>query len=184
MLATLSADRLNANRGAIRRPGVEFDGIRIEYLVPWTNREIIQPASQDLILSHSVLAHVNDLESFYGALHAWLRPGGWTSHQIDFSAHGLAADWNGYWTYSDPVWRLILGKRPFLINRAPLSRHLALLREAGLDIALELTLRREDGVSRARLARRWRSMDDEDLHRAGAFIQAWRPGRLQFDSAR
>ena len=64
----------------------------------------------------------------------WLKPGGYASHIVDFTAHGLSPFWNGHWAYSSFQWRLVRGRREFLLNREPLSRHLAGASKAGFEL--------------------------------------------------
>ena len=127
-----------------------------------------------MVYSQAVLEHVNDLEGTYQSLCKWLKPGGIMSHVIDFRCHGCAEQWNGHWSYSDLTWKLIRGKRPWLINRASHDIHLALLKEHGFDVVYELIEHAipSRGIDRSRLAPGFRDISDEDLQTSGAFIQA------------
>jgi hypothetical protein len=169
----LDPARVAAIRGALREPGKRADGICIEYAVPWTDMHV-QQNHVGLVLSHSALEHVVDLQGTYLALNAWLDERGWMSHQIDYSSHGLTRAWNGHWSIPRTIWRLIVGRRSFLINRAPHSTHLALLRAHGFEIEAELQLRRDDGLVRHRLAEPWCQLSDADLHCAGGYVAARR----------
>ena len=73
------------------------------------------------------------------------------------------------------LWRLIVGRRPYLINRAPPSEHLRLLRAAGFEITLELHNLQTQYLDHSRLAPRWRSLEENDRRSLGAFIQARKP---------
>lgn len=176
LVAALSPERIEAIRGALSgEPGHEASGISIHYRVPWTDSSVLRPASVDLVLSHSVMEHVVDLDATYGAIARWLRPGGLMSHQIDFRSHGLSETWNGYRAYPEPLWKLILGKRPFLINREPCSTHLESIDRHGFEVTCYLQNFRSDGIERSQLAKRWRSLSDEDLNCAGAYVQTRLP---------
>jgi hypothetical protein len=70
---------------------------------------------------------------------------------------------------------MVRGARSYLINRAPHSRHRAAITGAGFEILEDLRVRREDGLGRARLARPYRDLEDDDLVTAGAFIVARAP---------
>jgi hypothetical protein len=144
-------------------------------MVPWVDESIIKKESIDVILSHSVLEHVADLETSYRALYSWLRSGGMMSHQIDFGAHGVTSTWNGYWSCSPAVWRIIVGRRPFLINRQPCSVHTLLIQRQGFEIICHLKNYRSDGIARSKLSPAWRNLSDDDLTCAGTFIQARKP---------
>jgi len=95
--------------------------VTITYAAPWSDAAVIEPGSIDVVISHAVLEHVVDLEGTYRALSLWLKAGGMMSHQIDFTSHGTAERWNGYRAYSEFLWKMIAGRRPYLINREPCS---------------------------------------------------------------
>jgi hypothetical protein len=94
------------------------------------------------------------------------------SHQIDFQSHGSAAEWNGYRSYSELVWKIMVGNRPFLLNREPPSTHYRLLKSNGFEVIAKLENHRRDGVSRSELSSHWAGISDDDLTCAGALIQA------------
>jgi len=120
------------------------------------------------------MEHVEDVPGTYNALHEWLRPGGFMSHNIDFRCHGLTRDWNGHWTLSDGVWRLVKGTRAYLINRVPHSAHLKLLQDAGFIVVNDLR-RCGAGFDRQLLAPRFVDLSELDLSTTGTFIQARKP---------
>ena len=113
----------------------------IRYQAPWTDPSSIPAGSVDLIFSQAVLEHVDDLDSVYAAMRRWLTPGGLMSHQIDFKCHRKADTWNGHWTYSDFAWKIVVGRRTYLLNRAPHSSHVALLEKNGFEIVSDRTIR-------------------------------------------
>lgn len=153
----------------------------IQYVAPWWDPEIIQRGVVDMIFSQAVLEHVDELETAYSAMQAWLAPRGWLSHQIDFRSHGTAKEWNGHWTYGDWTWRLLRGRRAFLINREPYSTHLRLLRRAGFAVVFDEFLH-GPVIDRHKLAARFASISDSDLSTSGAFIQAQRDSTYHEDS--
>lgn len=173
--ASLAKPRLERIRNAIASPDGRHDGITVKYIAPWSDPSVVLPESVDLVLSQSVLEHVVDLEGTYEALDFWLRAGGCMSHQIDFDAHGLADKWNGYRTYSETLWRILLGKRLYMINRAPCTTHLRLLEKNGFRVTSCLRQVRTDGIERGQLAQRWKDISDEDLACCSAFVQALKP---------
>lgn len=173
----LREERVLAIRRALQGlDGGKLSGIEIRYVAPWHQSDELQQASVDLILSHAVLEHVEDLPTAYRAMYSWLKPRGFMSHQIDFRCHGLAAAWNGHWAYSDFVWRLIKGNRPYLLNRQPHSVHVRLLQQAGFRLVCNLQQLDSSGLRQEQLAPRWRQLADADVACSGAFIQAARPG--------
>jgi hypothetical protein len=148
--------------------------IEVRYVAPW-NTEQMQVAKQvDLVFSQAVLEHVEDIRSTYKGLYALLRPGGLMSHTIDFRCHGTTTDWNGHWTLSDSIWRLIRGTRPYLINRLPYSAHKDAICNCGFKISAE-DVRIGPPLKRTTLAARFSSLSDSDLVTSGVYIQAIRP---------
>lgn len=169
---TLHPARIERIRKALTATADSDADVTIGYRAPWSDPTVIAPDSVDLILSHSVLEHVVDLPHTYAALYAWLKPGGWMSHQVDFKSHGLSKAWNGYRAYSPLTWKLMMGKRLFMINQAPRSIHQELLRATGFKVVSELEYHRDDGIRRAQLAQRWSDISDEDLSCSGLFVLA------------
>lgn len=99
----LSKNRLRDIRSAILNYG-HHGSVSIKYCVPWFHSHNIQDHSVDLIYSQAVLEHVEYLKDTYEAMHKWLKPNGFMSHQIDFKCHNTAHNWNGHWAYNDFVW--------------------------------------------------------------------------------
>jgi len=170
LTATLAADRLERIRAALRAEPA--DGLEIRYVSPWYDARVVEEGAVDLVLSQAVLEHVEDLRHAYTAMGRWLRPGGVISACIDFRSHSYARDWNGHWGYSDAMWWVIRGNRPFLINREPLSTHRRLLAESGFTIAYEQKHPGPSALPREQLASRFRGMSDEDLSTQSVFVQA------------
>jgi hypothetical protein len=167
--SALSESRIEKIRGAI--PGGSTGGIILDYRAPWTDPSVVVSGSVDFLFSQAVLEHVDDLEGTYAAMRAWLKPNGFVSHSIDFSSHNLTRSWNGHWTLDDSAWRIVRGTRPYLINREPISHHLALLSKYGFTLVQ--VDKQEASVAPAfRLAPRFKGMDRVDLSTRGAFVQA------------
>ena len=170
--ASLAPKRIAAIREAIISQKSERDGPTVRYITPWSSEKVIRKDSIDVLISHAVLAEVDALESTYRALHAWLKPGGFMSHQIGMGYAGFTGKWNGYWTVPDPVWKIIRGRRPYLINRIPASAHLELMRKAGFDFVRIEKGYAGDGVQRSQLSGRFKSLSDDDLSCQNLFVQA------------
>jgi hypothetical protein len=177
LAAALDPARISRLREAIRSPS-SAESV-ITYFAPWADRANVRPGTLDMIFSQAVLEHVDDLDEAYSAMRLWLSPDGFVSHQIDFKCHGLADEWNGHWACSDFKWNLLRGKRPYLLNREPLSTHVRLMREHGFDAVFEQLVTTPSQVTRAHLAERFRSMSEQDFTTSAAFIQA----RLQRSAA-
>ncbi len=170
--ASLSEGRISAIRKSLENPESQNNEVTIKYMVPWSDTGIIEKNTVDVILSQAVLEHIVDLESTYQALYAWLKPKGMMSHQIDFTSHGLTKKWNGYRAHSELLWKIIMGKRHFLINRAPYSEHNNLMIKNGFTVICDLKNLRTDGIERSELTTYWKNITDDDLACSGAFVQA------------
>ncbi len=147
-----------------------FAGEMITYRAPWSDPASLPEGSVDLIYSQAVLEHVDDLPGVYRCMHVWLRPGGYTSHAIDFRSHGMSYAWNGHWACSDLLWTLIRGRRPYLINREPCSTHIDLLIETGFTVAAKIAKSTVSAIQRSDLSRRFDGMRDSDLMTSGVFV--------------
>jgi len=175
---TLHNDRLATIKSILNeyhkgKRAVSLNGISIQFVDSWeTNANDLPVGSADLVISQAVLMMVKNLESTYRAIGKILKKGGISSHQIDFKSFNTASKWNGHWTYSDFLWKLILGKRPFLINREPYSVHAMLHEKFGLKIIETQKVFFKNEIPKYRLTNRFRNMPDEDLITRGALIQA------------
>jgi hypothetical protein len=132
----------------------------------------IPPESVDMVFSQAVLEYVEPLVETHRLMNLWLRPDGFVSHQIDFGCHGLAEDWNGHWSYSDLLWKLIRGKRACFISRAPHSTHMRSLEQAGFHVVCDLKVQGMAARGELRLAPRFADLSPEDRTTRSAFIQA------------
>lgn len=68
---------------------------------------------------------------------------------------------------------MLMGRRVYFINRKPLSYHLQLLDEHGFDIVLLDRFYQPSALTRGHdLAKGFRSLAEDDLNTAGAYILA------------
>lgn len=169
----LDPDRVARIRSAIVSGG-DGEGVRIRYVAPWDDASHVAPGSIDFLFSHTVLQHVVDLDHTQECIAQWLRPGGWFSHQVDLGSMGLTQQWNGHRACPEALWKLVMGRRAWLINRLPLSSHLGFIRKHGMQLRTVLTNHERGGISRSELAPRWRDLADEDLTCRSAFLQGVR----------
>lgn len=144
----------------------------IQYKVPWDEASVIEKQAVDMIYSQAVLEHVDDLRGTYKAMRLWLKRKGFISHEIDFKCHGTADEWNGHWAYSDFMWKLIRGRRPYLLNREPLSTHISIMRQEGFNIVCLRKTKMGSKLTKSDLSLRFRSISNDDLTTSDAFIQA------------
>jgi len=135
MLAVSLAPRQLARLRAALQGELHFsEDSLFSYAAPWDASERVRPGSVDLLVSQAVLEHVDDVDGAYRAMHRWLKADGVMSHRIDYTCHGITRDWYGHWTVSTGLWRIVRGKRAYLINRLPHSAHIAAMRRNGFEI--------------------------------------------------
>jgi SAM-dependent methyltransferase len=173
LAAALEPDRLARIERAVR---ALCDGKPDEMLRYFT-WDTLQPTADgevDLLFSHVVLNHADDLDAMYAKCARWVRPGGWMSHQVDFTSLGTTRKWNGHWAFGEFAWKVIAGRRPYFVCREPMGTHLRLLDRHGFDVVQVMRGQAMDGIPRAELAPRWRGMSDEDLSTRSGFLVARR----------
>lgn len=170
--ASLSGARISHIRKALLHPGSNSHHPIMQYIVPWVDAGGVLTNRVNVVLSHAVMEHVVDLDQAYKSIHMWLKPGGMMSHQIDFTSHGLANEWNGYRAYPETIWKLIMGKQSYLINRQPYAVHKNFMLKYGFTLVHEFKRSRLDGIQRHRLAGRWKQISHDDLSCSGAFVIA------------
>lgn len=165
---SLNENRIEVIRKSIMNPSSEQSVI--SYRAPWSDQGILISESVDMIYSQAVLEHIDELQPTYKSMYLWLKPGGFMSHQIDFKSHGTSTEWNGHWTYSEFIWKLIRGKRPYLLNRAPYSVHTRLHEEEGFNIVFEKKVKSETNITKEKLAHQFKSLSEDDFTTSGAYI--------------
>ena len=169
--ASLAESRLREIRRAIAGEPAAID---VAYRVPWNDPATIEAGSVDYLFSQAVLEHVEDLDVTYAAMRRWMKPAAPMSHSIDFSSHDLTRAWNGHWALGEGLWKAVRGTRRYLINREPVSTHLALLAKNGFAPVL-IEPRRAEVEPAFRPASRFRHLSAEDLSTRGVFVQARAP---------
>jgi len=145
-------------------------GRMIHYQAPWNSVDDVAIGSLDLIFSQAVLEYASSLEEVYRAMSMWLKKGGYASHVVDFSAHGLSPFWNGHWAYSNREWRLARGCREVFLNRETISSHIACATRFGFEIKLLEKDYRTDGLNTAQLSSGFQALDPQDLQTRGAVM--------------
>lgn len=168
--------RVDSIRSAVRcADGDHGSSGPISYVAPWSAADSVAEASVDMVLSQVVLEYVDDVRSTCELLYRWVRPGGFTSHQIDLTSGGRTAKWNGHWGISPGVWKLVKGRRSYYLNRLPHSAYVELLKETGFEVACDLPVIDRSGLAGARLSPTFRNLSEEDLTTRAAFIVAVKP---------
>lgn len=162
----LMPDRIQRLRRIVA--GEEIDRNLIDYRAPAGALEPGDAGTVDLLVTNAVLEHVVDLPDCYHAMHAWLAPDGLISNMIDFRSHGLFRAWDGHWSCPDWLWRLFVGRRPYLLNREPLTTHRRLSRKAGLDERALQFVTCEP--SRKTLSPRFSDLSEIDCGTCGAYL--------------
>ncbi|GAB7068776.1 hypothetical protein JCM12141A_30650 [Mycolicibacterium hodleri] len=170
---TLAPARVATIRRALLEGG-EADDVSIRYVAPWQDASHVAEGTVDFLFSHTVLQHVADLPGTQRCVGQWLAPGGWFSHQIDLGSLNLSPVWNGHRACPEWLWKVVTGRRAWLINRLPYSEHVACIEGNGMQLVTALQRHRRDGIGRERLAPRWRDLSDDDLFCRGAFLQGVR----------
>ncbi len=161
-------EKVEVIRTELRRD--ELGGQYVMYRAPWMSSGVIRESSLDLIISQAVFEHIDPLRETYNAMFLWLKPGGYASNVIDFGSHGLSPFWNGHLAYSDWEWKLVIGKREFLLNRQPLSVHLAYAKEAGFEVVHVQRYYDESGLESNDLAPRFQNLSAEDAKTRSALV--------------
>lgn len=156
----LAAERVTAIENSLC--GGSGDQVQIEYTVPWHESPGAMLASVDLVFSQAVLEHVDDLHRTYSALSAWIAPGAHTSNVIDFRSHQITPGWDGHLQYPASAWRVVRGRRPYLLNRRAPAEHLAQLRANGFEVIHVTRELRQPTVARGLLAAEFAHWSDED----------------------
>jgi predicted SAM-dependent methyltransferase len=174
MARNLAPERLEAIVSALKGESRGSSGQPplISYVDPAVATTIISPASVEWVFSQAVLEHVDDLAGAYQACHAWLVPDGLMSHQIDFKSHGTSHTWNGHWAYPELVWRVLRGRRPYLLNREPCSMHLNLMSALGFDVLKVERTQQKSQLQRSQLAKKFQGISEIDMTTSSAFVVA------------
>lgn len=168
---TLNMNRVSKIREELMNPE-NGNNMFIHYKIPWNDIGIMVPESLDFIFSHTVLQHIEDIGNAYNAMNSWLKPGGFLSHLIDYKSMGFTLRWNGHWTFNDWEWRFMVGGRKFSINRMPHSKHIQFFRDNYFKILFLRIENTESTLLKNRLAKKYRSLSDDDLNTSGAYLIA------------
>lgn len=160
---------------AIRRDIEDGTGRFVDFVAPWSDRAVLAAGSVGWLMSHAVMEHVDDVAAVYDNAATWLASGGFMTHEIDFSSHQLTHHWNGHWAVPHPLWRMIRGARPYLINRLPFEGQLEAMRREGFEVLREVRVMREDGLGQAGFVPTYAGVSDKDARTHIAFVVGRKP---------
>jgi len=113
-----------------------------------------------------VLEHTLDPQDVFAQCWAWLKPGGWTSHEIDLRDHLFEFPFEML-TFSEETWqRWLCPKRGFHQNSWRLPEYLEAIRHAGFVNIGYKVLQRDEATLREilpRLDERFKYLDPDML---------------------
>jgi hypothetical protein len=162
---------------AIRHDIATRSGKIIRFIAPWNARASVEPGSIDWIFSHSVMEHVDKVGEVYRCCAAWLVDDGYMTHEIDYGSHGLTQHWNGHWAVKERLWRLMTGKRPYLINRLPHEAQRELLTAADFELLEDIRVKGPHGLETGDFTTSHASISSEDAETRVAFVVCQRRRR-------
>ncbi len=171
---TLNTKRIQMIREELMNPDVEKN-VLIRCKVPWYDKAIIEPESQDFIFSHVVIQHIDDINNTFFNMNYWLKPGGYVSHLIDYKSLGFTTRWNGHWTFSDWEWRILVGGRKFSQNKLPHSAYIQLFEAYNFKILFLTINKKENTLTKNMLAKKYRMLSQDDLCTCESYIVAQKP---------
>jgi SAM-dependent methyltransferase len=157
----------NKLSNAVKNVGSGKNETLLRYVAPWNDLKVIAESSVDLIFSHSVMEHVSESMKAYETCFYFLKPGGIMSHKIDHSSHGITKTWNGHYWIPDTLWKVITGKRLFLLNRMTALQHQNEIEAAGFNIVDRIFVEASEGDNNSSV----KSTDQKDyLIKTSSFI--------------
>lgn len=144
-----------------------------------TGLRAVPSASIDLVLSQATLEHIprHEFSPSIAEIHRLTKPGGVTSHQIDFKDH-LGGSLHNLrlpeWLWEQPWFARRSG---FYTNRLRLSEVTAAFTAAGFTVEVESRHQWDTlPLPRHRMARQFRGVSDDDLRTSGAALVARKHG--------
>jgi SAM-dependent methyltransferase len=129
--------RWRAENAFVRRgdPGSGFVRERLRYKIRPSGLSGLH-GSVDLIISRSVLEHVNDLQATFVDMKSALRDDGIAIHKVDLRSHGLhRQNPLDFLTWSPSMWRLMHCNKGY-VNRWRLNTYRDIAAEKGFNVLL------------------------------------------------
>lgn len=168
---SLEPTRIERIRSELEDPD-NFSNMFINFKIQWFDLKVLKERSIDLVLSQAVMQHVDDLENAYKAMKIWLCDTGFISHTINFTSHGFTKSWNGHWTLSEFIWKVVRGGRIYAINRQPLSTHLEMLRKNSFILLHRKERTSINKLRKEDISKQFKNLTEEDLATSGIYFIA------------
>lgn len=109
----------------------------ISYYYPWQNFKNIKNLRQqniDLVFSRAVLEHVKSPDKVCKDISMIANGNIIILHDIEYHSHGLSKEWNDHKKFKNFTWKIILGNRPYFLNRISHSEHEKIINNYGFKI--------------------------------------------------
>jgi len=173
----LAEERLEKIRQAVlnvinKKPADLENEISINYVSSKQEFIGIKEGFFDFIYSVAVMEHVDDIDEAYSYFAKWLKKGGVMAHTVGYNSHETARLWNGHWTYSDYLWKIIRGRCHYLINRHAHSQQIDCLKKNNFEMILDHRYSAKNILRKSDLAKRFKNINQEDLSTHSGFILA------------
>jgi len=104
---------------------------RISIVKNWENQPSL---SLDFIFSRAVMEHVANPAAVYRAAAKHLTLNSFMLHDIELHSHGVTKKIDGHYKIPAWLWKILVGKRPFFLNRWRLQDHLSAISRSGFEI--------------------------------------------------
>lgn len=166
---SLNKERIERIRECVRNVKHAKESEMIHYLVPWWKKDI-SGIQCDMVFSQAVLEHIDHYQDAHKKISDMAKPGAVISHDIDFDCHGCADKWNGHWSYGPILWKLIYGRRPWFLNRAPLGKHIEEMQKSGIKIVKVVRTHGKNGILRQQLCYKYRNIKERDFVTKNAYV--------------
>lgn len=96
--------------------------------------EVQNPLDITFAFSRAVMEHVNDPNYIYQKIFSHMTPESFMLHDIEFHSHEITKNLNGHLLLAPWLWNIIIGKRPFYLNRLRMEGHNRCIVENGFTI--------------------------------------------------
>jgi len=104
---------------------------RISIIKNW---ECQTSSNLDFIFSRAVMEHVANPAKVYNSISKQISVNSYMFHDIEFHSHGLTKNIDGHFQLHPFLWNIIVGKRPFFLNRWKLDDHLRAISQNSFEI--------------------------------------------------